>query len=139
MISYNSENTFQLENEAEISSWLEGVILNENFKLGEINYIFCSDEYLHKLNVEFLQHDTLTDIISFDYTVGKLIQGDIYISTERVADNAKDFNVSFTEEVHRVMVHGILHYCGFKDKTPEDEKLMREKENHYLQLLSNSQ
>lgn len=139
MISYNSENTFQLENETQISAWLEAVILNENLKLGEINYIFCSDDYLHKLNVEFLQHDTLTDIISFDYTVGKLIQGDIYISTDRVADNAKDFNVPFTEEVHRVMVHGILHYCGFKDKSPEDEKLMREKENHYLRLLSNSQ
>ncbi|MCX7546587.1 rRNA maturation RNase YbeY [Xanthomarina sp. F1114] len=136
MISYNSENTFHLENEAQISSWLEEVIINEDFKLGEINYIFCNDDYLHKLNVEFLQHDTLTDIISFDYTVGKLIQGDIYISTERVTDNAKDFDVSFSEELHRVMVHGVLHYCGFKDKSPEDEKLMRRKENQYLELLS---
>jgi rRNA maturation RNase YbeY len=139
MISYNSENTFQLENESQISTWLEIVILNEQFKLGEINYIFCDDDYLLKLNVEFLQHDTLTDIISFDYTVGKIIQGDIYISTERVADNATDFKVPFEEELHRVMVHGILHYCGYKDKTDQDAKLMREKENHYLQEFANIQ
>ncbi|MCX7551304.1 rRNA maturation RNase YbeY [Xanthomarina sp. F2636L] len=139
MISYNSENAFQLENESKISTWLEGVILNENYNLGEINYIFCNDDYLHKLNVEFLQHDTLTDIISFDYTIGKIIQGDIYISTERVSDNAKDFNVSNTDELHRVMVHGVLHYCGYKDKTAEEVKLMREKENHYLKELANIQ
>ncbi|HLV14616.1 MAG TPA: rRNA maturation RNase YbeY [Xanthomarina sp.] len=139
MISYNSENDFQLNNDAEISSWIESVILEENFKLGEINYIFCNDDYLLKLNLEFLEHDTLTDIISFDYTVGKMIQGDIYISTERVEDNAKDFNVSFNEELHRVMVHGVLHYCGYKDKSSDEELLMREKENYYLQLLANKQ
>lgn len=139
MISYNSENDFQLNNDAEISSWIESVILEENFKLGEINYIFCNDDYLLKLNLEFLEHDTLTDIISFDYTVGKMIQGDIYISTERVEDNAKDFNVSFNEELHRVMVHGVLHYCGYKDKSSDEEVLMREKENYYLQLLANKQ
>jgi rRNA maturation RNase YbeY len=139
MISYNSENAFQVEKESQISTWLETVILNEQFKLGEINYIFCDDEYLLKLNVEFLQHDTLTDIISFDYSVGKIIQGDIYISTERVADNAKDFKVSFEEELLRVMVHGVLHYCGYKDKTDQEAKLMREKENHYLQEFANIQ
>jgi rRNA maturation RNase YbeY len=139
MISYNSENAFQVEKESQISTWLETVILNEQFKLGEINYIFCDDEYLLKLNVEFLQHDTLTDIISFDYSVGKIIQGDIYISTERVADNAKDFKVSFEEELLRVMVHGVLHYCGYKDKTDQEAKLMREKENHYLQEFTNIQ
>ncbi|HLV38804.1 rRNA maturation RNase YbeY [Xanthomarina sp.] len=139
MISYNSENDFLFGNEAQVSVWLEAVILNEKFKLGEINYIFCDDDYLHKLNLEFLEHDTLTDIISFDYTVGKIIQGDIYISTERVEDNAKDFSVPFIEELHRVMVHGILHYCGYKDKTAKDEKLMREKENYYLQLFANRQ
>ncbi|GGG36811.1 rRNA maturation RNase YbeY [Bizionia arctica] len=139
MISYNSENTFQLSNESQISTWLEKVILNEEKKLGEINFIFCDDDYLLKLNVEFLQHDTLTDIISFDYTVGKIIQGDVYISTERVADNAVDFEVSLEDELRRVMVHGILHYCGYKDKTDEDAKLMREKENHYLQLFANIQ
>lgn len=137
MISYNSENTFILDNEHQISSWIEEVITEENFKLGEINYIFCNDDYLHKLNVEFLQHDTLTDIISFDYTVGKIIQGDIYISTERVAENAQDYQVSFLEELLRVMVHGVLHYCGYKDKTDSEAHIMREKENHYLQKFAN--
>jgi len=137
MISYNSENTFKLDNEHQISSWIEEVITEENFKLGEINYIFCNDDYLHKLNVEFLQHDTLTDIISFDYTVGKIIQGDIYISTERVAENAQDYQVSFLEELLRVMVHGVLHYCGYKDKTDSEAHIMREKENHYLQKFAN--
>lgn len=139
MISYNSENTFKLDNKALLSNWLEQVILNENKKLGEINYVFCDDDYLHKMNVEFLNHDTLTDIISFDYSVGKIIQGDVFISTERVADNAKDFKVSFKEELHRVMVHGVLHYCGYKDKSEADAKIMRNKENHYLQLLVNIQ
>lgn len=139
MISYNSENTFVVKNNELLSKWLEQVILNEEKKLGEINYVFCDDDYLLKMNVEFLRHDTLTDIISFDYTVGKIIQGDIFISTERVMDNALDYKVSFEEELHRVMVHGILHYCGYKDKTEEDANMMRCKENHYLQLLANIQ
>ena len=90
---------------------------------------------MHKLNVEFLNHDTLTDIISFDYSVGKLIQGDIFISIERVEDNAKDFHVTFNKELQRVIVHGVLHYCGYKDKTDDNAKLMRQKENHYLAVL----
>ena len=106
------------------------------FKLEEINYVFCDDEYLHKLNLEFLNHDTLTDIISFDYSIGKLIQGDIFISVDRVKDNAKDFAVSVSEELNRVIIHGVLHYCGFKDKTDADAKLMREKENYYLDILN---
>ena len=85
--------------------------------------------------MEFLNHDTLTDIISFDNSVGKIIQGDIFISVERVADNAKDFGVSFENELQRVMIHGVLHYCGYKDKTGEEATLMREKENHYLSVL----
>jgi probable rRNA maturation factor len=91
---------------------------------------------LLKLNVEFLNHDTLTDIISFDYSVGKIIQGDIFISVERVAENAHDFNVSLHEELQRVMVHGVLHYCGYKDKSESDSKLMRQKEEHYLKQLA---
>ena len=96
-----------------------------NSKISEINYIFCDDEYLHKINIEYLNHDTLTDIISFDYSVGNILQGDIFISTERVADNAKDFNVIFDDELKRVMSHGVLHYCGYKDKSAADEALMR--------------
>tara|TARA_R110002049_G_scaffold292252_2_gene476629 strand:- start:9504 stop:9914 length:411 start_codon:yes stop_codon:yes gene_type:complete len=135
MIHFNYETDFLLKSEAQISNWILKTIESEGFKLEEINYVFCDDDYLHKLNVEFLNHDTLTDIISFDYSVGKIIQGDIFISVERVADNAKDFNVSFEEEMYRVIIHGILHYCGYKDKTEVDAKLMRAKENHYLNAL----
>ncbi|WP_338357127.1 rRNA maturation RNase YbeY [Yeosuana marina] len=135
MISFNYETDFSLANENMLSDWISKAIELENLKEGDINYIFCDDEYLHKLNVKFLNHDTLTDIISFDYTIGKIIQGDIYISIERVRDNAKDFKVSFLEEVNRVMIHGVLHYCGYKDKTTQDASEMREKENHYLAML----
>ena len=135
MISFNYETEFAWNEEDRISSWVSGVIKCEGFDEGEINYIFCDDDYLHKINVEFLNHDTLTDIISFDYSIGKILQGDIFISIERVKDNAADFKVSFIEELHRVLVHGILHYCGYKDKTDDDAKLMRKKEDHYIALL----
>lgn len=135
MISFNYETAFSLDNEAQLSDWIVSVISKEGYKLEEINYIFCDDDYLLKLNVEFLNHDTLTDIISFDYSVGKIIQGDIYISIERVKDNAIDFKVSTLEELYRVMVHGVLHYCGYNDKSESEERLMRQKENHYLKQL----
>lgn len=135
MISFNYENEFTLPDEGIISTWISNVISSEGCTEDEINYIFCDDDYLHKLNVEFLDHDTLTDIISFDYSLGKNLQGDIFISVERVKDNASDFNVSFLDELHRVVVHGVLHYCGYKDKTEEDAKLMRDKENFYLNTL----
>ncbi len=136
MINFNYETAFRLDDEDRISNWISNTITSESYKLEEINYVFCDDAYLHKLNVEFLKHDTLTDIISFDYSVGKLITGDIFISVERVDDNAKDFNVSFDDELHRVIIHGVLHYCGYKDKTKDDASLMRDKENHYLSKLS---
>ena len=98
--------------------------------------MFCDDNYLHKLNVDFLQHDTLTDIISFDYSVGKELHGDIFISIERVKDNAQDLGVDFETELHRVMIHGILHYCGYKDKSKEDKMVMRQKEDFYLSKLT---
>ena len=132
MISFNYELDFQLPLEKDISIWLSNVIQSEKCKEGEINYIFCSDDYLHKLNVEFLNHDTLTDIISFDYSVGKELHGDVFISIERVDENAKEFNVNFIDELKRVLVHGMLPYCGYKEKTKEDSAVMREKENHYL-------
>lgn len=116
MITFNYETNFKLDNESSTENWIQTIIDKHNCELGEINYIFCDDNYLHKLNVQFLQHDTLTDIISFDNSLGKLINGDIYISIERVEDNAKDFKVSFIEELHRVIIHGVLHYIGFKDK-----------------------
>ncbi|WP_194766412.1 rRNA maturation RNase YbeY [Tamlana sp. I1] len=132
MINFNYETDFNLDAENEISKWITNTIASENYKLEEINYVFCDDEYLHKLNVEFLDHDTLTDIISFDYSIGKLIQGDIFISVERVIDNANEYSVPFEEEIKRVIIHGVLHYCGYKDKSDEEAKIMREKENFYL-------
>lgn len=135
MISFNYETDFELENEAQYEDWISRIIQSEGFDEGEINYIFCDDEYLHKINVEYLDHDTLTDIISFDYTVGNLIQGDIFVSVERVQDNANDFKVSFEEELKRVLSHGVLHYCGYKDKSPKDEALMRSKEEEKMQMF----
>ena len=122
MIAFNYETLFQLKDENLLENWIQKVVLEKGFEIGEINYIFCDDMYLHKLNVEFLQHDTLTDIISFDNSLGKLISGDIFISVERVNENANDFKVSAEEEMHRVMIHGVLHYMGLKDKT-EAEKI----------------
>jgi len=136
MINFNYETNFALSNEDVVAAWIAESIKSEEHSLEEINYIFCDDDYLHKLNVEFLNHDTLTDIISFDYSVGKIIQGDIFISVERVKENASDFKVPFLEELHRVIIHGVLHYCGYKDKTPKDALLMREKENFYLKRLA---
>jgi len=135
MISFNYETQFQLSNETIFEQWIKETIQNEGCGLGDINYIFCDDDYLHKINVEFLDHDTLTDIISFDYSVGKQLHGDIYISVERVEDNAKDFKVDFDVELSRVIIHGILHYCGYKDKTDEDAKVMRAKEEQYMKVL----
>lgn len=135
MISFNYETNFELENEAQYEEWISRIIESEGFDEGEINYIFCDDEYLHKINVEYLDHDTLTDIISFDYTVGNLIQGDIFVSVERVKDNANDFNVSFEEELKRVLSHGVLHYCGYKDKSAKDEALMRSKEEEKMKMF----
>ena len=135
MINFNYETDFTLDNEEAIAAWLTNVITSENKKEGEINYIFCDDEYLHKINLEYLNHDTLTDIISFDYTMGNELSGDIFVSIERVNDNAKDFNVVFEEELKRVLVHGILHYCGYKDKGEAEELLMRSKEDEKIALF----
>lgn len=135
MINFNYETEFTLENEQAFEDWLSRVIVSENKKEGEINYIFCDDEYLHKINLEYLNHDTLTDIISFDYSMGNELNGDIFVSIERVKDNAADFNVSFEEELKRVIVHGVLHYCGYKDKSEADEALMRSKEDEKIAMF----
>jgi len=135
MINFHYELDFEIDNELDVANRIEELISRENRKLGEINYILCSDEYLHQINVDFLSHDTLTDIISFDYTVGKELHGDIYISIDRVKENALEFEVDFTNELHRVMFHGVLHYCGYKDKTESEKSVMRSKEDFYLKEL----
>jgi rRNA maturation RNase YbeY len=134
-INFYSENEFILEDTNRYAKWIEQVIASENMKLEVINYIFCDDEYLLKLNVEFLDHDTYTDIITFNNNVGTILQGDIFISTERVKDNAETFGVNFEEELRRVMAHGILHLCGYNDKTEEDSLVMREKEEEKMKLF----
>jgi probable rRNA maturation factor len=135
MIDFNYETDFELSNETQYSNWISAIIKSENKTEGEINYIFCDDNYLVEINQQYLNHDTLTDIISFDYSVRNELNGDIFISIERVLDNAKDFNTDFDNELKRVMAHGILHYCGYKDKTEADEKLMRSKEEEKILLI----
>ena len=135
MISFNYELDFKLEDETIYSDWISKVISSENRDEGEINYIFCDDNYLIELNQQYLDHDTLTDVISFDYSEGNELHGDVFISIERVRDNAADFNVAFDEELKRVLVHGVLHYCGYKDKSEDDEKLMRQKEEEKMKMF----
>ena len=134
-INFFSENDFVLEKEKSFRNWIDLVVSSEDKFLGNINYIFCDDEYLLDINIKYLSHDTYTDIISFDNTVGNTLHGDIFISTERIADNAANFNAEFTEELKRVMIHGILHFCGYKDKTERDRELMRRKEEEKIKLF----
>ena len=135
MITFNSETSFTLKNQNKLVKWIGDVVSSEGFQVGEINYIFCDDSYLNKINQEFLNHDTFTDIISFDYTLGKEVGGDIFISIERVLENAEKFNEVFENELHRVMIHGILHFMGYKDKTKKEKTLMRTKEDEKIFTL----
>ena len=137
MILFNSEEIdFSLPNEQSIIKWVESTINAEGKILGEISYIFCDDKYLHNINLEYLQHDTYTDIITFDYTEMNIISSDIFISIDRIKENAKTFTNSFDNELHRVIIHGVLHLLGYKDKSAADAKMMRAKEDFYLTLLS---
>jgi len=136
VITFNSETSFTLKNQNKLVKWIGDVVSSEGFQVGEINYIFCDDSYLNKINQEFLNHDTFTDVISFDYTLGKEIGGDIFISIERVLENAEKFNEVFENELHRVMIHGILHFIGYKDKTKKDKTLMRTKEDEKIFILN---
>lgn len=135
-ISFFAEGVdFEFANENLCISWLENAIKNENKIAGELSFVFCDDEYLHKINLEYLNHDTYTDIITFDYTEANIIAGDIFISIERVKENATSFNTLFENELSRVIIHGVLHLIGYKDKTEEESTLMRAKEDFYLNLL----
>ena len=134
MIDFNYLTDIELTNENEIRAWLEYVLDEEDRELGEVSYIFCDDDYLFDINVKHLKHNTLTDIISFDYSLGKVVSGDIYISVERVKENAGDRNIEFSDELHRIMVHGVLHFIGYKDKEESDKSTMRKKEDYYLSL-----
>ena len=134
-VIYNVEDIdFQLVNQNLLSSWIEKTIESEGATLGAVSYIFCSDDYLHQMNVEYLNHDTLTDVITFPYNDNP-IEGDIFISIDRVKDNAQDLGVAFDDELYRVMIHGVLHLCGYSDETDEQEAEMRQKEDEYLKKL----
>jgi len=134
-ISFHSEDVdFQLENEQQIIDWIKNTIQQEAKSATEISYIFCTDEYLYQMNLEYLNHDTYTDIITFDYTEKSVVSGDIFISIDRVKENAIKFKTTFKNELSRVIIHGVLHLLGYKDKTPEQKQVMRSKEDFYLTL-----
>ena len=134
-ISFNNQSIpFKLKNKAKLKLWIKSVVEKEKHTLGTINYVFCDDAELLEINLKHLNHNTFTDIITFDYTEGVKINSDIFISINRVEENAKKFKVSFEEELHRVMIHGVLHLCGYKDKSKSDTELMRKKENWALNL-----
>jgi len=116
-------------------SWIKNVILKEGKKTGDISFIFCSDDFLLDVNKKYLNHDYYTDIITFDYVVKNKIQGDIFISVDRVKENAKTYKTTFENEKHRILIHGILHLLGYKDKLKEDKSLMTTKEDLYLKEL----
>lgn len=135
MISFHYELEFQLDSERRYENWIVGIIHSEGREAGEISYIFCNDNYLLDLHNKHLNKDTLTDIITFDYSQGKLISGDIFISVDRVRDNAQLFETDEAEELLRVMSHGILHMCGYDDKSKEEAKVMRAKENEKMSMF----
>jgi probable rRNA maturation factor len=138
MIDFQYIENDKLINTEDINLWINSVIKEEGMIIGELVYVLCNDEYLLKKNIQFLNHNTLTDVITFDYTKDKIISGDILISTERVVENSKIFNVNYLTELHRVMVHGLLHLLGYKDKIEKDANTMREKESYYLNKFTNN-
>ena len=136
MIRFHFTNSFTLKNKRKIKHWLKDTIVNEKKKVGDINYVFCSKEYLKKMNNDYLSKNYETDVISFDFSKDNKISGDIYICTETVKKNSSIFNVGFINELKRVMVHGLLHLLNYNDKSKQEQKIMREKENFYINLSS---
>lgn len=135
MIEYHYESDFKLEGEKDFTDWITRILGTEKLVLGPIVFVFCTDGYLLEMNKKYLDHDTFTDIITFDYTEGEVLSGDVFISTDRLRENAATFGVSFREELLRVMAHGVLHLMGYKDKTEVDKKLMRKKENEMIGMF----
>lgn len=135
LVHFQAEDVpFRLRNIQKIRQWIRDAIAKEGLQAGVIQYIWCSDISLLRINKEYLQHDELTDIITFDYRDGDTVSGDIFISLERVKDNARTFKTTYTNELHRVMIHGVLHLCGYKDKSAAEQREMTEKEDYYLSL-----
>lgn len=139
MINFFCNSSENIKDKAKLKIWIKKSIQKENFKVGLINYIFCTDEYLLEVNKKFLNHDYFTDIITFDYTEKPIISGDLFISTERVLENAKQLNLPFENELKRVMIHGIIHLFGYQDKTKKEKEIMTERENFYLNFYDELQ
>lgn len=137
IVFFNEDIDFKFQHKNLLKKWLKKVAETEGFKMKNLNYIFCSDEYLHKINVEYLEHDTYTDIITFDNSEEESdIEGDIFVSIERIKDNSQKLKTAFEDEFKRVLVHGLLHLCGYDDHSDEDELMMRNKEDFYIQQFS---
>lgn len=134
-ISFTNQISFLFKNKIKIKQWIKDIVTREDKKLGEISYIFCDDNKILEVNKQYLSHDYFTDIITFDYVEKDIISGDIIISIDRVKENSKSFNSSFEDELHRVIIHGVLHLIGYNDKTDKEQQLMREKENECLLIL----
>ncbi|WP_127140378.1 rRNA maturation RNase YbeY [Flagellimonas marinaquae] len=135
MIDFHFKSDFLMDNPSYYADWINRIIESEGFASGQIDYIFCTDDYLLELNLQYLNHDTLTDIITFDYTDGKTVSADIFISTERVKENAEAFKVDFDTELKRVMSHGVLHLTGYGDKSHDQKKIMRNKEEEKIKMF----
>ncbi len=135
MIDFYNEIDFEIENREEIIDWIKRVVGSEGFDVGELVYIFCDDVYLLEINQKYLNHDTYTDIITFDYSEGEVIGGDVFISVDRVRENSKVFGVSFYNELLRVLAHGALHLMGYKDKLDDDAAIMRRKEDEKIKMF----
>jgi rRNA maturation RNase YbeY len=137
-INFFSEKIrFKLLNAKKTASWIKSVVKKEGCTLNSLNYVFCSDDFLKEINIQYLGHDTYTDIVTFNFNPSKVqIEGEIYISVDRVRDNSKTFKSNLQTEMHRVIIHGVLHLIGYNDKTKREKSLMREKEDSYLSLLN---
>ena len=135
MIQFFFENIDKITLPENVAAWVDQLVVSENKKVGEINYIFCDDEYLLQVNRDFLKHDYYTDVITFDYVKGKTISADIFVSLPRILENASMLSKDFNSELLRVLAHGILHLCGYKDKTDEEISKMRQKEDYYLSIF----
>ena len=135
-ITIHNEGASPSINTAQVCAWLSSCVTDLGYNLGELSIIFCSDEYLLEMNKKHLNHNYYTDIITFNYNVEKKLSGDLFISVDRIKENAKSFNENFNVELFRVMIHGVLHLCGFNDKTIDEQKKMRRKENQYLGLIT---
>ncbi|MFA9290422.1 MAG: rRNA maturation RNase YbeY [Solirubrobacteraceae bacterium] len=137
MIRFFSENNFKKYENRKLSTWIKKTVLEEKKKAGDINIIFCDDDYLLEVNKKYLNHNYFTDVITFDYSENKMVSGDIYISTDTVLKNATDYKVEFYEELKRIIIHGTLHLLGYKDKTKKEISTIRAKEDYYLSLFNN--